>query len=189
MPILRTGNAAWEKEEARWNSPRNVRMLDGNGDPAFNADGTPMMGMGPIGFEPFPAMLYKAQKKANGKVLVVDGEPLPSAMMSDREYERACLEVTRFNTQNQRIVKSQDEKDRAHREGWRDTPQDAIALFEQYEEDMGRAAAETNFKVQSMSAGAKAEHQAATDATHEHVPDLPSPPKQKRGRPAKVQRA
>lgn len=188
MPIVRTGNSAWEKEEARWNTPRTVRMLDANGDGLFNPDGTAMMGMGPIGFEPFPAMLYKAQKKANGKVLVVDGEPQPSALISDREYERLCLEVTRFNTQNQRIVMSQAEKDRAHAEGWRDTPQDALAFYERLEQDMGRAAAETNFSVQHMSPKAQAEHQAATDATHEHVTDV-IPPKRKRGRPARAAHA
>lgn len=186
MPIVRTGNAAWEKEEARWNTPRGMPVTDPNGDYVLNADGSRMLGMNAPGYEPFPAMLYKAQKTANGKVLVTDVEPGPNGFMSPSEYERAVLAVASFNTQNQRIVKNQDEKDRAHREGWRDTPQDALAFFEKLEEDMGRAAAETNFAVQRMSAKARDEHQAASDATHEHLADVPIPVKRKRGRPAKV---
>jgi hypothetical protein len=180
MGIVRTGNSAWEKEEARWNTPRNQEVIDGDGQP------TGIMGMAPVGFEPFPAMLYKAQKKENGKVLVIAGEPSPNQFLNAAEYERAVLATTSFNTQNQRIVKNQAEKDRAVSEGWRDSPQEALEFFERLEEEMGRAAAETNFAVQRMSSQARAEHQAATDATHEHLADVPIPPKRKRGRPARV---
>lgn len=191
MGIVRTGESGWEKEEARWNTPKGRPVLDRNGEQVYNSDGTPMMGMGANGFERFPAMLYKAQKKSNGKVVVIDGEPDLnhfSGLTASDDYSRALFAVTAFNKQNQRIVQNKDEEKRAHDEGWRDTPQEALSFYERLEEEIGRAAAETNFAVQAMSAKAREEHRAATDATHEHVTDV-IPPKRKRGRPAKVSHA
>jgi hypothetical protein len=53
MPLVRTGETAWEKEEQRWNDPKRIGGM--------NADG----------FEPFPKMLYKAAL-LNGKAVLTD---------------------------------------------------------------------------------------------------------------------
>ncbi len=149
MPIVRTGNAAWELEEAKWNTPKSQG------------------GMRPDGFEPFPKMLYQAFKRDNGKVQCMDPY--------DEDFSRRCYMT----------VNNEAELARAHGLGWSDTPQDALARFEQQEQELARAAAEAAFAAKRMSEKAQAELKAAEDATADHVADVPAP-KRRPGRPRAV---
>lgn len=143
----------------------------------------------PYQFQRFPAMLYKAQKKANGKIASIDVYPDLNAALTSQAYERACFAVDTFNKQNQRIVQTEYEERNAKNDGWKDSPKEAVDALEALEQAIGNAAAEANFVVQRMSAQAKNELQAANDATSDHVVDVPAPPKRPRGRPVKPKAA
>lgn len=161
MPVILNPESELGKEMAKWEKPYQ--------------------------FQRFPAMLYKAQKKANGKVLAVDVHPNPGGgFRNAQEYERACFDVDSFNKQNQRIAQNEYEERQLKNDGWKDSPTDAVAAFEAIEQEIGRAAAEANYSARTMGSKAQTELQATNDATHEHVTDVPVPVKRPRGRPAKA---
>lgn len=160
MPVILNPESELGKEMAKWEKPYQ--------------------------FQRFPAMLYKAQKKANGKVASIDAYPDLNAGLNAQVYERACFAVDTFNMQNQRIAQNEYEERQLKNDGWKDSPTEAVAAIEAIEQSIGRAAAEANFVAQSMTQRAQAELQTANDATHEHVTDVPAPPKRPRGRPVKV---
>lgn len=115
----------------------------------------------PYHFEPFPQMLYRAIRRPDG-VVVCDAE------------SRACIHV----------VQSEAELSRAVEAGWRLSPPDALAFFESRERSKADAAAHRAYEDRNMGDAARAEAQAADDATHEHVAEVPEQRRQ-RGRPRK----
>lgn len=146
-----------------------------------------VFGKRPLGFVPFPRMIYKARKHANGKVYVQMVEPSMADFTNVAQYQAACLQINAFNRSCYRIVNSDEELKKAKEEGWREGPQQALDYFEGLEQDIARAAAETNWAVARMGPVAQrelAEADAVADA--QHVTDLRGRPKSKRGRPRRA---
>ncbi len=109
MPMMIPVETAWGRELARWNTPRNRYVEDSQGEPLRDELGYLIKGMGAVGFEPYPRMLYKAQKNAYGKVLCRDVMPLPEAYPDERSYAAACLGVEAFNRRCEFTVHTEDE--------------------------------------------------------------------------------
>jgi hypothetical protein len=149
MPIVRTGESAYDKELELWNTPKR------NG------------GYAPDGYEPYPKMLYKAHRRENGKVMCMDLD----AIYAVDPAKQALADA--FNRTCQRTVNSDGEHLRAKADGWCDSPDAALAVHEQLQQDIATAAAEANHSVRSMSEKARAEF-AAADADTEHpLTDVP----------------
>jgi hypothetical protein len=154
MGIAYNPDSAYSREMDRWNATKR--------DGGFNVNG----------FEPFPAMLYKAFARENGKVEC--GDPRTAAGEAQAEtFARKC----------QLIVRDQEGLDKAHMAGWSDTPDEALVRYETDQVEVATATAERHFSDQRLGAAAKAEASVADAATHEQVPDVPA--RRKRGRPAK----
>jgi hypothetical protein len=174
MPMLITPDSAWGKELTRWNTPRNQFVRTTDDQIALDVNGQPMKGMNAIGYEPYPKMLYKAQVLPNGKASVGQTPPHPM-YMEPAEYERQCLFLETFNRSCQKVVHSEAEDLLAQGQGWRASQPDALALYEQQQQELAQAAAEATHAAQRMSAKAQAEFAIAEDATHVHVADVPAP--------------
>ncbi len=112
-----------------------------------------------------PITLFRALKKENGKVVVVDLEHIAQTTM---------------------VARSAEAYDLAIRQGWiAGTPDAALEAFEKAEEAVGNAAAEEAYKVLSMSEKAQQEVADYEKTTPKHVPEIPEAPIKKRGRPKK----
>ena len=154
MPVIHNPDSAYSRENARWDLPKR--------EGGFNADG----------FVPFPAMVYKAFARENGKVMC--GDPLVAVGEAQAEtFARKC----------QLTVRSQEELDTALTRGWSETPDEAIVRYETDKVDLATVTAQRHFSDQRLSAAAQAEAATADAATHEQVPAVPV--RRKRGRPTK----
>jgi hypothetical protein len=122
-------------------------------------------GTRPYVYVPFPRMLYKARKRPDGRVMCMDP--------ADESFSAQCWFV----------VQNELELEKAHREGWRDSPKEALDYFEGLERDIARAAAERAYSDQRLTEKARAEAAAAEAETPEHVPDIP---RRGPGRPRKI---
>jgi len=123
----------------------------------------------PYVFEMFPKMLFKAAKRATGGPWIVV-DPLDE----------------RFSAANQITVQNENEMERAIRDGWCMTPQEAVARQLGFEKDISDAAAHRAYEDRNMSASAKAEIAAAEEATSDHVAEVVQKPIKRRvGRPKK----
>lgn len=142
MGIIYTDESAYIKELAKWEQHRG-KITEAPGNPYV--------------FRPFPKCLYRAVKLETGKVVSYEtdlrtGQPYPGTM---------------------RIVGSDDEMLKAKGEGWIEgSPADAVAAFEQREQEIGRAAAEAIAAAQRMSERARKEFDAAQAVDMEHVTDV-----------------
>jgi hypothetical protein len=189
MPIVIPVESAWGRELARWNTPRNRYVEDSQGETLRDEQGHPIKGMGAVGIEPYPRMLYKAQKNALGKVLCRD--VIPSAEWypgDERAFAAACLAVESFNRRCEFTVQDEDQYRQKIRDGWCDTAQDALAAHERLEQAIGNAAAEANHAAKRLSQQAQDELAAAGAETHQHVTDVRGVPKSVRGRRKKFAR-
>jgi hypothetical protein len=164
MGIVRTGNTEWEKEEARWNLPKSQGGMNANG------------------YEHYPRMLYRAERRHDGRIACLSEPVSPFGWRDQAEYERAQLQADAFTARCQRIVQNELEERQALNDGWRNTPQDAVLALETREKAIADEAAKRHFTDQRMSEKAREEATAADDATAEHVPDVPRKP----GRPKKA---
>jgi hypothetical protein len=144
--------------------------------------------MGAIGIEPYPRMLYKAQKNALGKVLCRDVQPSPEGYPDERSYAAACIGVEQFNKRCELKVHDEDEYRKMSRDGWCDSPQEALAAHERLEQAISTAAAEANHAAKRLSPLAQAELAAAGAETHQHVTDVRGVPKAARGHHKKFRR-
>lgn len=157
MPIIRTGESDYDKEMRKWDLPKHMG--------GYNANG----------FEKYPQSLYKAYRNSNGKAMCRDLRGLYS---SDPAIQ---AESEAFNRRCELVVKSEEEYQRATRDGWRDTQQEALDLFEDQQRDIAQAAAEAAYSVQRMTEKARAEYEAHDKETEAPAVDVPAPAK-KRGR-------
>ena len=114
----------------------------------------------PYVYEPFPQMVYKAWPRENGRVEC--GDPLVAV------GDAAAMT---FAQRCQRVVHSADERRRAHAEGWRDTPAEALDAYEDQQQAIATAAAEVHAAVTKMSPKAQAEHKKRDQATDTHLPE------------------
>jgi hypothetical protein len=106
--------------------------------------------------------VYRAKRLDNGKVVCVDADWLPetSKVVTEADYD---------------LAKSL---------GWCDSPQEAMAQFEQEQIALGDASLERAYEDRHLSEAAQAEVQAIESTTIRHLPEIPEGPK-KRGRPRK----
>lgn len=170
MGVVRTGDSEYDKEIAKWDTPRRQG------------------GYRPDGYEQFPMMLSKAQKKPNGQYSVHEQPPLrylyPAGSMGDAEWSMAVLRAEEFTKSCQMTVRSQQEMDRAVSNGWVVGQEEALAAAQKWETAIADAAAERLYRDQHMGEKARAEAAAIDASTSEHIADIPAP-KRRPGRPAK----
>lgn len=112
----------------------------------------------PYHFEPFPQMVYKAWPRENGRVEC--GDPLVAV---------GDATAMSFTARCQRTVKSAQELRQALNEGWRETPDDALAYYEAQQREIATAAAEVHHAATKMSSKAQAEHKKRDQATDKHL--------------------
>lgn len=167
MGIVINPESEYAKELAKWDTPKR------------------MGGMGPNGFEEYPRMLYIAKRLPNGKPGVMMDPPSSIGWTDAGAYTKAVLDAESFTASCQRIVNDRYEHDKATKQGWRPSPQEALDAFEAEQQDVARAAAETAFAAQRMSDTARRELAEADEGTSEHVTDVVG--KRGPGRPRKVQ--
>lgn len=143
------------KELEKWNTPKQQGGMRCNG------------------FEPYPAMVFKAARyPGTGKVLVLH----PLAGTGDTVADA-------FSVRNYKTVDTPEAHAQANREGWADTPGEAVEAFEQAAKDEADLAANAAFHAKRMSAQAQQEFDAAQEAAEFHDPDPAAPrlpPKQLR---------
>lgn len=139
----------------------------------------------PYRYEPFPKMLYRANRRPDGKPSVNESD--------DRLFGNQPGAAELFSNTCQMTVYSESELTKYLEMGWRDHPKTAMEFFEEKEKAVGNAAAHRAFEDRKLSEKAQAEIKAAEDATAEHVPEIPRQPVRraakvvpaKRGRPRK----
>lgn len=178
--------SAYGKEQARWNTPRNKFLVDSNGELMRDADGHFIKGMNTTGYEEYPRMMFKAHRLPNGQPSAGEIPPHPAFTFSREEYEQRCAYVDQFNRECQRLVNDEAEERIAKGQGWARTTKEALELYEKEQQAIARAAAEAEFYSRRMTKKAQREWQAAQDETAEHVVDVTSVPKRRRGRPKKT---
>lgn len=138
----------------------------------------------PYVYRPYPKMLYKAQDY-HGKVCCMAARPDEGEFRDPREYERAVDAAERFTQRCQKIVNDERERSIAMEQGWRESPDEAVAFVNRRNDEIGRAAAERNYEVERMSEGAQREVRAAEVANDgRHLEVMPEA-KRRRGRPRK----
>ncbi len=111
------------------------------------------------GHDQWPAMFYKMKRSAT------NGDFITEHYVSAKDEQEAQNLMSR---------------------GYRQGQVAAIALVEQQEQEVAKAAAERAYRDKGMSDKAKAEAAAADDATSQHLAEVPVTPIRRRGRPAKV---
>ena len=134
----------------------------------------------PYKFEPFPAMMYKANRRPDGVISV--GEANDERLGG----QPGCAEA--FSATCQTTVKDETEMVRALELGWRKSPHDAMEHFEEKERLLSTSAAHRAHDDRNMSPAAKREAAAAEGSTVEHVAEVPRkklPPKKRRGKAPK----
>jgi len=146
----------------------------------------------PYHYEPFPKMLYRANRRPDGKPSV--GEALDSFFGG----QPGAAEL--FSNTCQMIVQDERERTKYLEMGWRETQAEAMDLFEMQQVRVSDSAAHRAHEDRNMGEKAQVEAKAAEEATMEHVAEVPRQPirravpfkapvpvakKAKRGRPRK----
>lgn len=139
----------------------------------------------PYVFRPYPKMLYKAQRHANGQFVCMPPPPHPYDYEKPEQHQQAILAWESFCRSCYRPVSDEGQERLVRGQGWADDPTKAMALHEQEQQAIGNAAAEAAFSAQRMTEKARAEVKAADESTHQHVTDVVGVPKKRRGRKPK----
>jgi hypothetical protein len=140
----------------------------------------------PYVYRPYPKMMYKAQHlPGSGRFATAADQPAYYGFRDGAEWDRACQAAESFTRSCQKIVNDEKEhKDALNsREGWRNTPQEAVEFAEARWKTEGNEAGERNYRDRNMSDKAKAESEAAEKAHFGHLPEIPE--KKRRGRARK----
>ena len=138
-PFRMPDNSAYGRMLRRWNKPKREGGENANG------------------FEKFPMMLHRAVQHKSGKWVTSMPEPEFEGFRNEADWMRELQRVKKFNDSCQFIVKNEQEyeKLRANGEGWRDTPDEAMAWRNKLEKEVGNAAIETEVGARKMSPGAQ----------------------------------
>jgi len=163
MPVLWNPESEYHKEMRKWDQP--------NYNPANH---------------PYPKMLYKAHRTANGKWATFEPRPFARDFYEDKDWERACAQADQFSSQCQRIVNGEEEHGKARDEGWMDTQSEAVQHQMDLQKMISTAAAERAYQDKNMGEGAKAEVKAAEESHFGHMPEIPERKIRRRGRKPKV---
>lgn len=146
--------------------------------PKHMADGTVLQPGNP--YNPnrqYPKMLYKAQPFRTGKTLVAAPPVSPFGWTDPNQYQQALIEAEAFTKSCQRIVKDDSEHAIAKGQGWCETQPAALEQHEAELNAIAQQAAEAAHAAQRMSEGARAEFDAAVDASEHQVSDVAAPKK------------
>lgn len=146
MGVVHSPESNYSRELARWNTPKSQG------------------GMRPDGYEPFPKMLYRAKRREDGVVRVIDH--------TDPNHTRQC----------KLVVRSESELEKAKRDGWRESQAEALAAFERAERLKADEAAHRHYDDRNMSERARAEAEAVEAENPLHTPEIPEKRKARRGR-------
>lgn len=126
----------------------------------------------PYRYQPYPRMLYKADRGENGQPACVLPSPHPWNYPNPQDLERAQLAQENWNKGHQRIVRNEEEERIAKGQGWTNSPTTALELYEQQQKDIAEAAAQAAFRAVWMSDLARAELKDADASTDAHVVDV-----------------
>lgn len=146
MPILISEQSQYGKEAWKWeHTTAEVHPSDSS-----------IRGMRPVGFQPYPAMLYR------------------------------CLQKNPYKF-DEFVVHSADEQRNMESRGWIAGGQgEAVKAFEANQQALAIAAAERNYQDRNIGEKARAESDAAEQASSSHLGEIPRTPIKRRGRPAKL---
>lgn len=140
----------------------------------------------PYRFEEFPRLMYRARKRPDGVVAVIENDDRRCTEPGTPAQPGAAEQWSRGNYME---VADQREYQKALETGYRPTPQAALDFFHQREQSIADEAAHRNFLDRNLSPAAKAEAEAFEGDGSEHVPEIPEAPKRKPGRPKKIDQA
>lgn len=133
---------------------------------------------------PYPRMLYRATKGADGRFKVFESIPEFSRVFIDEaQYQRVKADSVAFNNAAVCTVQSEQEHKVRLSQGWSNTAQEAIDLAWKYEHNMQEEAARLAYQDKGLSDNAKAEKAAFEASTPDVVAEVPEAPR--RGRPRK----
>jgi len=142
----------------------------------------------PWSFAKFPIMLYRAQRRPDGRVSTGEAD---DRLFKDPDGRTLPGGAEAFSRSCQRIVgegkdREADEKvlTIAYEEGWRMTAKEALDYFEAKEQSIGEAAAHRHYEDRNMSEAAKAEAAAVDDETFGHVAEIKRKPGRRRANKA-----
>jgi hypothetical protein len=163
MPLEWSNDSFFKKESRKWDTPKR--------DGGYRCDG----------YEPYPKMLYKAQRNpmTNQYVVAIAEDYL------SLDKTTVLLGVEAFNATCQKTVNDQREEERAYADGWRDHPQKAMDYHTGVEKEKAVEHAVRNYTDRNMGEKAKAEIAAVESKSTQHVPEIPEKPKRKYTRKAK----
>lgn len=132
---------------------------------------------------PYPKMLYKAERRADGIVSCVD--PLDDAWSA-----RHQLIVGKSFAEDRNLDRAVAEETQAIKQGWSLTIPEAVERYNTVvERAVSTLAAQRAYEDRNMSEPAKREVAEAEAASPMHVAEVPEKPKARRGRPPKTAQA
>lgn len=127
----------------------------------------------------YPRCMYKAQTLPGGKASVSE--------TNDNLFGGGTGAAEAFTKSCQHTVRSDDEKAKALEAGWRLTQDEALSFREARDKAIADETAVRHYNERLMSEKAQAEAAAADAASFEHLPEIVEQPKNRGGRPRKVQ--
>lgn len=156
-------NHPYRQEMEKWDKPKRQG--------GYNADG----------IEPYPKMLYKARKRPDGIVAVLETN---DNVCTEKGALLVPGAAEQWSRGNYMTVNSEDEERRYYGQGWRATPKEALALYHKEQDDIAELAARRNYEDRHLSERAKAEVKEYEGDSSEHSPEIPEA-KRRGGRPRK----
>lgn len=139
----------------------------------------------PYRYREFPRMVYRAELW-KGKPVCMAAPVDPYEFPRAEELQRAEDQARRFTERCQLIVKDEAELQKARENGYRDTPDEAVAYLTGRQRAEGQAAAERHYADRNMSESAKAEAKAEEARIFsEQGRQTGEIPAKRRGRPRK----
>lgn len=165
MPVVHQVDSLYGRELAKWEQHDTKYTDRDNGIPPGNDARA-------RGHQSYPKMLYKAEKREDGRIICVESEPVSYLFTNADEWNRACARVTAGNAARTRIVSSEGEQIQAEKQGWvAGGPDAAIAALKKFDDDIAEAAAIANKQAARMTEKAQRERAKREAATDEHIPE------------------
>jgi hypothetical protein len=132
----------------------------------------------PYTYRPFPKMVYKAELY-QGMIRCM-AQVAPNEFVNVNEQMRAEEAARQFSEKCQRVVKNDQEYQRALEMGYRESPTEAVEYLEARQRSIAEAAAERNYADRNMSDKAKVEAKAevarAFNEEGSHAAEVPEKP-------------
>jgi hypothetical protein len=132
----------------------------------------------PYTYRPFPKMVYKAELY-QGMIRCM-AQVAPNEFVNVNEQMRAEEAARQFSEKCQRVVKNDQEYQRALEMGYRESPTEAVEYLEARQRSIAEAAAERNYADRNMSDKAKDEAKVevarAFNEEGSHAAEVPEKP-------------